>query len=208
MGSDSSRDTEMPAAPEPIAIPYSRAKVGLLLLGTAVFVVAGIAFLAISVTLLQTPGNVADAAILVVMALVDLAFFGGGAPNVFALFFDRRPGLVFDRKGLTDRTTRVGVGFVPWSEVIGGRVIRVRSSRFLMVAVSDPQEYRQRGGWVRGFFSAANLRVYGTPISLSTGTLAMGFGEMVAAFHSFHAYYKRPVAHGPATAGPATSTTP
>jgi hypothetical protein len=181
------------AAPEPLVIAYSRVKVALLLLGAAAAVAADFAFLGVSAILIQTPGHVAVASMLVVVALVTLAFFGPIAALGFAMLFDPRPGLVFDREGLTDRTTAIGVGFVPWSEVVSGRVIRTRSSRFLMVGVSDPRKYRRQGGWGRGFFSGANLRIYGTPISLSTITLSIGFDEMVAAFIRFHAHYIRPV---------------
>ena len=156
-------------------------------------VAAGVAFLVVAPILIATPGHVAVALCLIGMALVDPTFFGGGGAPFVPMLFDRRPGLVFDREGLTDRTTGLGVGFVSWAEVTGGLVIRGRSSRSLMVAVSDPRKYWKQGRCDLRLLSGANMLIFGTPICLSSGSLSIGFDEMVAVFNRFHAHYRRPL---------------
>lgn len=153
------------------AIPRSRTKVLALALGSAAFVALGVALVAIGGA--RVP-----------IGVVTIAFFGAALGYAVRLMFRGGPGLVLDERGFDDRSSRGAVGFVPWGDVRELAVLSIAGQTFLAVRARDPAVYAARGGRLVQAAHRANIRLCGTPITISANQLAVSFDELVRLFEA------------------------
>lgn len=168
----------MPSADLPLEIPRSRGKLALLVLGAA-------AFVALCGWML-TLDDSKISALHQVVAVVGVAFFGLALLYGLRALFDPRPGLVVRGDGFEDRSSPVAVGFVPWREVTAIEIyklsVRGASERVLVVKVRDPAPYAARGGALARMARRENLRMVGSPITLSSKSLRISLDELARIF--------------------------
>ena len=118
-----------------------------------------------------------------------IAFFGALAVFSVKKFFDKTPGLVFDAKGITDNAGMNSAGFIPWEEVDGYDVFEMSGQKMLVIIVNDPGKYASRGNFLKRKLNAANAQMSGSPISVSTNTLDVGFHDLISLFEKYHREY-------------------
>lgn len=168
----------MPSADLPLEIPRSRGKLAALVLGSA-------AFVALCGWMLTLDGSKISA-LHQVVAFVGVAFFGLALAYGLRALFDPRPGLVVRGDGFEDRSSPVAVGFVPWREVTAIEIykisVRGASERVLVVKVRDPAPYAARGGALARMARRENLRMVGSPITLSSKSLRTSLDELARVF--------------------------
>ena len=118
-----------------------------------------------------------------------IAFFGGVAIFFAKKFFDKTPGLIFNAEGITDNAGMNAAGFIPWEEVDGYDVFEMSGQKMLVIIVSHPEKYASRGNFLKRKLNAANAQMAGSPISVSTNTLDVGFHELLSLFQKYHREY-------------------
>jgi hypothetical protein len=161
------------ARPE-VVIPLSKTKVALLLLGALAFVGASVWI-----------WSVADAQPLFNplyargVALAGASFFGLCFVYGCIKLFDRRPGLIIDAEGLVDNSSGLAVGRIPWADIIGIRITEISGQRLLTIEVVNPRKYVERGGIFTRMLNAANVKLTGSPINISSNSLRLKFDELV-----------------------------
>ena len=100
-----------------------------------------------------------------------------------------RPDLILSSEGITDNTTLMSVGFIPWADVVGLRARGVMKQVFVDVQVSDPQKY-QSGSIIKRFFRATN-RVFGVnQISINVNGLTESRDVIVATIGEYFTRYQ------------------
>ena len=153
-------------------IPRSRTAFIGPLLGLAVFIA-----LAVSVALLAgSRGEWMPAGMLLISAGVLAVFFAIAARQ----FLETAPGLVLNSEGITDNSSGLPCGFVPWSDVLGGTVLsNATGAQFIVLAVSDPAAYSRRGSAATRWLRNGNARMLGSPVWISVGALAADGDEVV-----------------------------
>jgi hypothetical protein len=157
-----------------VAIPLSRTKI-------VVMIVGAVGFVVLSVWI----WSLADAQprfhphFLRGVAAAGVGFFGLCAAYGCLKFFDCKPGLVIDREGIIDNSSAVAVGRIPWEHVVGFRVGEVYGQRILTIDVVDPQLYAGRGKAFQRLLHAANLRMTGSPINIASGALRADMDELI-----------------------------
>ncbi len=154
-----------------LEIARSRVKLVLLLTGSVGFSV---------VVLWLLSGRVGLPPIVAVACYVAVPFCGVVAVIALRQMFDASPGLVVDAEGIIDDSSGVPAGRVFWSEMTGLRVVRIRRTRLLAIDVIDPQRFIAGASGMRRWAMAANARLYGTPVFISTVALRIRFDELVA----------------------------
>lgn len=174
----------MTSAELPLEIPRSRGKLALLVLGSAAFVA-----LCGWMLLIDSPEITA---LHQVVAIAGVAFFGLALLYSLRALFDLRPGLVVREDGFEDRSSPVAVGFVPWHDVTEIAIykisVRGASERVLVVKVREPAPYAARGGALARMARRENLRMVGSPITLSSKALRCSLDELAPVFErSWHA---------------------
>lgn len=130
-------DPQFTTVPERlIAIPLSKKKLLLTLLGAIGFVIIGFWFVlkppAISNPVFGNP------TVLFVLGLASILFFGLVAVIVVRKLVDNTPGLLINAEGFRDNSSGVSAGFVRWLDVEAIDVNQVVNQKFLMVIVRNP----------------------------------------------------------------------
>lgn len=156
---------------EPIVVYQSRGKLVVILLGSFAFDVIGVLMLA------QHPASMGAKTILTVKAVAAISFFS--ACGLFALYrlLWRKPAIRIDSDGLTDNASASSVGFIPWSDITGARIV-VQSTRrsrqkFLGVALRNPNDYLARCGPLTRLLFKANQRLTGYLVNIPQAALSM-----------------------------------
>jgi hypothetical protein len=112
-------------------------------------------------------------------AVACILFFGLGIFYFTYKLMDKKPGLVIDHSGITDNSSAVAVGHIPWSEITHIATANVMKQAFLIVIIKNPREYvvKQTGFFKRKGMEY-NLKNYGSPVSISATTLSCSIGEL------------------------------
>lgn len=104
--------------------------------------------------------------------------------------FDTKPGLVLDNDGFTDNCSAVSHGFVPWSDVTGLSVFKIKRTRVLVIKVADPERYLGRGNVLRRALVRFGAQYYGSPIQIGSTDLTINFDELSSFFESYWRAWK------------------
>jgi len=163
-----------PETDEAIIVPLSKGKVALLFFG-------GLGFVAGSVWMWSSAEAQQRYPPLYVkgVALVAGTFFAVCAIYTCIKLPDQRPGLIVDGKGIIDNSSGVAAGRISWDEILGLQVYQIAGQRFLTILVSNPKKYASRGPFFLRMANAANLRMTGSPINISSSALRLNFDDLV-----------------------------
>lgn len=157
-----------------IEIPLAKTKLSLLVGGAALFVVLGFYLI------LKGAYRLDDFNPLLVQGIgfVSVVFFGAIAIFGSKKMFDRTPGVIINDKGITDNSSGVSVGLITWNDITGISTTVVVTTKYLLLHVSNPEEYLAKANKTKARIMKANMKMVGTPLSISTNTLACTFDEL------------------------------
>lgn len=162
---------------EKIEIPFSKQKMLMTLLGSIAFVGLGIWFL-INPPKISNPIFV-NPTLIFIVGLTSVLFFGLAAVTIFRKFSDKKPGLIISRHGITDNSSVVSAGLIPWTDIQEIKISQVMSQKFLMFIVSNPQDYLDKvTNPLKRIAMKMNYKTYGSPISISSNALRTNFNEL------------------------------
>jgi hypothetical protein len=162
---------------EQIEIKLSKGKLVLMLVGSLVFVAAGIwlitnpskfkSTIAPSATIIFTAGLAA------ILVFAVVGFF------IFKKLFDDRLGLIINSKGIVDNSSIASAGEVLWDDVLQIKIVKVHNQLLLMLIVNNPESYINRqSSLIKRKAMKMNLNMYGSPISISANGLQCNFQEL------------------------------
>ena len=164
-----------------VEIPLNKSKLRFLLIASFGFVFIGISFLIIPFGMRGLDSGME--LFISVTGIICSLFFGFCAFILLKKIGDNSPGMIISEKGFTDNASGVGAGFVPWSDVIRIEERHVVNQSFIMVIVKNPDDYIYRQ---ESFFKKKamemNKKFYGSPISISSNTLQISYGELYRLF--------------------------
>jgi hypothetical protein len=177
--------------PDEMTIPLGKAKIALMIGGSAGFVLLGFWLFRLSDAEI---GQMHRSPLFVHGAgLAAMAFFGLTGLFGFRKLFDTGPGLRFTRQGIIDSSSGLAsTGLVPWSDITGFDIHKIRSTRILVVKLADPERYVAAGNGVRRRLAAANLRLCGSPVTMSSSALAISFDRLLELCRAYLARYGKP----------------
>lgn len=122
-------------------------------------------------------------------ALAGMIFFGALIPVIIRKLFDKKPGLVLDESGIVNNTTALGLQHIPWQDITGIESAQVRSTKFLLIYVVSPEKFIRNARGIRKWLLLANLKTYGTPVSITANALSCKFAEVVESIRLMHEKY-------------------
>ena len=162
-----------------IEVPLSKKKLVLTFLGSLLFVAIGLWLV------IERPNSrnlfFGNPVLVLGAGAAGILFFGFVAVKVFPKLTDKKPGLIIDQEGITDNSSALAAGFIPWSDVDEIRIMEVMNQRFLMVIVNNPEQYINRAtNAISRRLASANYSSYGSPISISSHALQMDFDQLHA----------------------------
>jgi hypothetical protein len=159
-----------------IEIELSKKKTILLLLGALAFVAVGILFV-IKPEEFVTPIT-RNRTLTIALGLLGILFFGGCFIYGVIKLFDKRAGLVIDESGITDNSNATSVGLIAWEDILSIETQQVASTKFLLIIVKNPEVYLERAKGIKRRLLKANMRYYGTPLSITSTSLNYDFDDL------------------------------
>jgi hypothetical protein len=162
---------------ETIVIKFSKFKFILLLFGCGLFVAAGIGFVLSPRTFLSI--LVHNPAMVFIVGCVTILFFGFVGFSYLQKLMKNEPALIISTEGITDNSSGVSAGFIPWSDIIAVKEQVVANQRFLNLIVKNPQEYidKQTSAFKRKIMQK-NHDLFGTGIGISVNALKISYKEL------------------------------
>ena len=136
---------------ERIVIAGSRTRYVIYLALACAFVAAGVLLLALHENVL--------------VAWLNIVFFGAGAIVFGMQIVDRRPRIVIDDQGILDRTLKVGR--IEWGDIRAVFLKRSQGQPFLCLELADPSKYTQRLSPLLRRMTQLNRKLGFTDLSLN-----------------------------------------
>lgn len=159
-----------------IEIPISKTKISFLLIGALIFVILGVLFSLtpdkFTTTIFRNPQ------IIRIVGIVAVLFFGAAGVYGLRKLFDKSVGLTIDDYGITDNSNASSVGLIDWSDILDIKTEQVMSTRFLLIFVDKPDKYLERVDGFKRKLMKANMKMYGTPLSITSNTLRYDFRDL------------------------------
>jgi hypothetical protein len=153
-----------------IEIKFSLLKSIFLLFGCVLFVIAGISFISSPHTFVSI--FVHSPKIIFVVGCVAILFFGFVGLSYLQKLIKNEPALIISTEGITDNSSGVSAGFIPWSDITAVKEQVIANHRFLNLIVKNQQEYidKQTSSFKRKIMQK-NHEIFGTGIGISTNAL-------------------------------------
>lgn len=163
-----------------IVIPFSRIKILLIFLIVLVFVVAGIWLLSDAESIANGSYRRRNPDFIRILGIASVIFFGIGGILAFKKLFDKKKGLIINKNGIIDHSSGTSIGLIKWEDITGIGIVKIRSQKFVMIEVSNPEHYMSLNKNRLGKMTMrANYYKYGSPISISAITLKTNFKELL-----------------------------
>lgn len=159
-----------------IRIGLSKKKIFLVLIGSIIFIILGIQFI-INPEQFNRSGH-RSIEFIRTTGFSSVSFFG--ICLIYGLFkiFDKKPGLIINDNGIIDNSHYGSVGLIDWSQVKGIRTVQVKSTKILLIDVSDPEEFIKKSPWIVALLMKASVKMCGTPLSIASTSLNCNFYDL------------------------------
>ncbi|WP_281235268.1 STM3941 family protein [Flavobacterium gelatinilyticum] len=164
-----------------IKIELSKKKSFSAVLGSVIFILLGIQFI------LNPEQYVSriyrNIELIKIAGFASVSFFGLCLLFILFKILDKKPALIINENGITDNSNYSSVGLIAWSKIKGIRTQQVMSTKFLLIDVSDPKEFIDKGSRLKASFMKANLKMHGTPVLITSNTLNYNFSDLEKLLH-------------------------
>src|SRR5262249_53740721 len=144
-----------------------------------VLLLVGVAFVALSCWLWSIADVQTHRPPVYVKTLAVAGVSLGALGAVYCCFklSDTRAGLIIDEQGIVDNSNAVAAGRIFWHEVVGVKVSVIRKQRFVTILVADPKRFLVCHSFFGSMLHAANMKLTGSPINISSNSLRIRFDE-------------------------------
>ena len=160
-----------------IEIPLSKGKLIIILIVSIIFVSIGFWFIVRPPLFNNSIFDIPT--MLWVSGVSSILFFGFCGVVVVKKLNDKKPGLVIDKTGITDNSTAIAAGHIPWVDIEEIKLVKVFTQQFIIIKVQNPQKYISRQ--TKSALKKAveyNYKNYGSPITISEVALKYNFKEL------------------------------
>ena len=113
------------------------------------------------------------------VGILGILFFSATGILGFKKLFDKKVGLIIDSNGITDNSNASSVGLIEWNDITDIITKQVMSTKFLLINVANPEKYIEKAkSGMKTKLMRSNMKIYGTPLSITSNTLKYDFGEL------------------------------
>lgn len=109
-----------------------------------------------------------------------LVFFGLGVALFAIKIFNKKPGLILNKDGITDQTSAIGIGIIQWTDIKSIYLEKVSEQSFIMIEVKNPQQYlqKQKNPIARRAMEI-NMQLYKTPLHINVSLLTINATDLL-----------------------------
>lgn len=102
----------------------------------------------------------------------------------------KTPGLIIDKRGLTDHSATWQNGFAAWSDIKAIEVVQPEQTAMIFIILFDPEKYLQSRTRIRRVFARMGDRLgYLSPFGIVVGNLNIEFAELVKVIEQYWGDY-------------------
>lgn len=100
-------------------------------------------------------------------------------------------GLVVDEVGINDTSTPTALGLIKWEEITKIESLDIEGTLFLLIHVVNPEQYLERTKYFSRRPLKVGIKMYGTPVIISTHSLKCNFDELEDLLYTSLEKYKK-----------------
>jgi hypothetical protein len=162
---------------ETIEIPIRKVKIISMLFGCLFFIIAGLIFVIFPEKVASS--IVRNSTLIFLAGCLSIVVFSFLAFSIFKRLIDDTPGLIISGIGITDNSSGVPAGFIPWSDIIAVKETVVANQRFINLVVKNPQHYidKQKSVFKKKIMQK-NYDLFGTAIGISANSLKINYTKL------------------------------
>ena len=163
-----------------IEIQLSKAKLFFGVSGSILFVILGIClFLNAGMLSGNSDSLFQNSMLRKVVGAITVLFFGATGLFGVSKLLTNNIGLAIGRDGIVDNSNGSSIGLVEWGDITEINTQQVMSTKFLLIHVVDPEKYisKAKNAMVSRLMKS-NMKMYGTPISITSNTLKIDFSKL------------------------------
>jgi hypothetical protein len=161
-----------------IEIPLSKVKIVFLLVIGIGFVMGGI-FFVMYPEQFQNSFSYRPKWEISTLGYICIIFFGACIVIAILKLFDNKPGLLIDNQGITINPGSSGNSFVEWGNIEKFSIIDISRTKLIQVYLKEPNDFIDKLTNVfKRKLALFSLKTYGTPVSISAGTLKCNTAEL------------------------------
>ena len=143
---------------EPIVIPSKKLGNMVYALGALMFVIFGLLFL------------FSSNFFAILIGLFSIIFFGWGFIILFKRIFTSHSLLIIDEQGMTDNSSALALGFIPWEDIENVQLRHMLNQTFISVSVKDQEAYLAKMSTLQRNATKANLKMDYPLINITLNT--------------------------------------
>lgn len=167
-------------------IPLSKSKLFAFVAISALFVVIGYWLFGLDAAVIEQQRKFNHPMFVHSVGFICMVF--GALAFVLAVrkVFSSKPGLILDTQGITDNSSMLAAGFIPWFSIDSFEVRQIHNQRILYVILKDPEAYILRFGLLRKIAFKLNRHVAASPVGIISSSLTVGFDELVRLVEQYY----------------------
>lgn len=173
-------------------IALSKTKMLLLILASAAFIGIGAWMLTLDAAQIEAQRRFNNPLFIYGIAWAAIVFFTWTGVVGIRKMIDEKPGLIFNSDGITDNSSGVSAGLIPWSEISGFSVYQIQKQTMLVVLLKNPKIYIDRGSAFQRTLNRANAKMCGSPVSITSSSLKIDFAALQKLSHDYFIKYGNP----------------
>lgn len=161
---------------ETIIIKLSRKKIVLTILGSVLFVLIGIWMVAKHQEIKRPIDSPLFA---LTFGIIAILFFGFIAITAVRKLTTQSDGLIISSKGVTDNSSGISAGFIPWEDITTITETAVVNQNFVNIVLKNPEAFisSQKSAFKRKAMTA-NYRTSGSAVAISANSLDTTHGKL------------------------------
>ncbi|WP_417429760.1 STM3941 family protein [Halpernia sp.] len=158
-------------------IDLSKSKLSLMFFGCILFVAGSIWFL-------SNPSKFSNAVFhseiaIYIVGILGLVFFGICGFYIFKKMIDKNPGIIINYHGITDNSSGLSAGFIPWEDINAIEMTTITNQKFIVIILKNPENYIDK---VKSKFKQRamriNYKISNSPVNISANSLKINFNKL------------------------------
>lgn len=156
-------------------IYLSKVKLLLLIAGSIAFVFLGVWVANLDAEKIQSSRRYTDPVLVHLIGWVTVIFAVLCSAIGVKKFFDKRPGLILSSLGVTDNSSGTSAGFIPWEDISGFGIYKIKRQKMLTILLINPEKYIHSGGTLKVALKKISHQMSGSPILITSNSLKISF---------------------------------
>ena len=126
-----------------------------------------------------------------IILFIGALFFGYAFIFFCKRVFNKSEMLIIDSKGITDNSSAISLGFIPWEEIDSAYIGEVLENRFIELKIKDEEKYLNNLSFLKKFFINYNRKIGHEISCITLNTTDYSLDEVLTEIKIYMAKYKK-----------------